>query len=146
MSHNEPQCKCNECLCCYCIKKIISNIIEFLKSHFSGAVHFLVLTLLSIYVLSNWETCISMQFFSQFDGNNILFLVWIVLIFLLIYEVEGKGIKVAKRKQEEAQQNLINAALEYNLNSMSEQIKNPNLSLNDTNQNKEGGNKNGLSN
>lgn len=75
-----------------------------------------------------------------------MFLVWIVLIFLLIYEVEGKGIKVAKRKQEEAQQNLINAALEYNLNSMSEQIKNPNLSLNDTNQNKEGGNKNGLSN
>ena len=61
---------------------------------------------LSCYVLLNWEECISMQFFSQFDGNNILFLVWIILILLIIYEVEGQGIKIAKHKKEEVQKNL----------------------------------------
>ena len=39
--------------------------------------HVIVFLCLSCYVLLNWEECISMQFFSQFDGNNILFLVWI---------------------------------------------------------------------
>ena len=105
--------------------------------------HLITLFSLTVYVLSNWEKCISMQFFSHFDGNNILFLVWVVLIFLTIYEVEGKGIKVAKHKQEEVRKNLSEADLKYKLETMSEQFKKRNLD--NTCQNKEGGSKNGLS-
>lgn len=63
--------------------------------------HFLVFVGLTIYVILNWQLCISMQFFSKFDGNNILFIVWIALIFLMIYDVEAKDIKLNKHKMKE---------------------------------------------
>ena len=88
--------------------------------------HVIAFLCLTCYVLLNWEKCISMQFFSQFNGNNILFLVWIILIFLIIYEVEGKGIKIAKHKKEEVQQTLSDANLKYKLDTMLEQIKSNN--------------------
>lgn len=91
-----------------------------------GIFHLIIFVCLTGYVLLNWEKCISMQFFLQFDGNNILFLVWIILIFLTIYEVEGKGIKIAKHKKEEVQQNLSDANLKYKLDAMLEQIKSSN--------------------
>ena len=67
--------------------------IAFLCKYFYDIFHIVVFVLLTIYVIKNWNICVSMQFFSHFDGNNILFLVWILLILLIIYEVEGKGIK-----------------------------------------------------
>lgn len=96
--------------------------------------HTITFVCLTSYILLNWEKCISMQFFSQFDGNNILFLVWIILIFLIIYEVEGKGIKIAARKKEEVQQSLSDANLKYKLDAMREQISSSNPNLDDTHQ------------
>ena len=107
--------------------------------------HVIVFLCLSCYVLLNWEECISMQFFSQFDGNNILFLVWIILILLIIYEVEGQGIKIAKHKKEEVQKNLNDANLKYKLDTMYEQVKNSNPDV-DAHQKEEGGSENGLPN
>lgn len=101
--------------------------------------HIVTVFCLTIYVLVNWEKCISMQFFERFDGNNILFLVWIILIFLIIYEVKGKGVKVAKRKQEEDQQNLSTANLKYKLDALQKQINSGNPNSDDTYQNAEGG-------
>lgn len=57
-------------------------------------------SILTIYVLSNWEKCISMQFFSNFNGNNILFIVWLLMIIVNIYDIEIKGFKMSERKQE----------------------------------------------
>lgn len=64
--------------------------------------HLILLGILTKYVLENWETCISMRFFSQFDGNNILFLVWIADILLFFYDVEIKEGKLHRRSIEEA--------------------------------------------
>lgn len=100
--------------------------------------HVMVLLCLTCYVLLNWEKCISMQLFSQFDGNNILFLAWIILILLIIYEVEGQGIKIAKHKEEEVQQNLSDANLKYKLDTMYEQVKNSSSGV-DANQKEERG-------
>lgn len=94
------------------------------------AFHILVLSCLTIYITVNWEKCITMQFVSQFNGNNILFLAWLVLIFLIIYEVEGKGVKVAQRKQEETQKSLGEAGLKYQVDAMLEQLENGNLNGN----------------
>ena len=105
--------------------------------------HVIVFLCLTCYVLLNWGKCISMQFFSRFDGNNILFLVWIILILLIIYEVEGQGIKIAKHKKEEVQQNLSDAHLKYKLDTMYEQVKSSNPDV-DAHQKEEGGSENGL--
>lgn len=78
--------------------------------------HWVVLIALTIYVRMNWEACISMQFFSQFDGNNILFIVWIILIFLMLYDIEAKDIKLRKHKLKEE---LENADMLHSINSIS---------------------------
>lgn len=67
-----------------------------------GVFHAIILFCLTLYILLNWERCISMQFFSQFNGDNILFLVWIADILLFFYDVEIKAGKVNKRNIEEA--------------------------------------------
>ena len=56
--------------------------------------------ILTIYVFLNWEKCISMEFFKNFNGNNILFIVWLLMIIFDIYDIEIKGFKMSERKQE----------------------------------------------
>lgn len=94
------------------------KIERLLNKYFYIFFHVLTFVTLTIYVIKNWNSCISMQFFSQFNGNNILFLVWIILILLLIYEVEGKGIKVAQRKHDETQRSLSEVQLAYRKNQV----------------------------
>ena len=69
-----------------------------------------------IYIVLNWEKCISMQFFSRFDGNNILFLVGILLLILPFYEVEGKGFKIRRVGMKKLENDLNKAESEYQKN------------------------------
>lgn len=71
-----------------------------------GALHSIIFICLTGYVLLNWEKCISMQFFLQFNGDNILFLVWIADILLFFYDVEIKEGKLHRRNIEEAKKKL----------------------------------------
>lgn len=59
--------------------------------------HLLILACLTAYVLINWNKCISMQLFDDFNGDNILFVVWITALFLLIYRVRIKDVEIFKR-------------------------------------------------
>ena len=65
-----------------------------------------------------WDTCISMQFFQHFDGNNILFCCWLLMIFLKIFRIKIKDIEVFRNFQNE----LINADLQYSINELHQQI------------------------
>lgn len=73
-----------------CVKRNIYNIL-----------YLLLLAILTRYIICNWNACISMQFFSHFDGNNILFLVWIALIILFFYDIEAKGFKFHRKENPE---------------------------------------------
>lgn len=117
-----------------------------LGRYFHDFFHVVIFLALTLYVIKNWNSCISMQFFSSFDGNNILFLVWIILILLIIYEVEGKGIKLRKRKQEKDQEAIDNAKYLYTLNTMSQQLKDVNILDIQSTHNREEGQKNEPSN
>lgn len=75
--------------------------------------YMVVLAILTRYIVCNWDKCISMQLFSQFDGNNILFLVWIALIILFFYDVEGKEFKVHRKGLNIAQKKIQEADSEY---------------------------------
>lgn len=142
MQNDKKQCS-EECIM-FRFQKRSRLFAKWLLKHIYTIIHILVLAALSWYILSNWESCISMQFFSDFDGNNILFLAWIVLIFLLVYEVEGKGIKVAKRKQEESQQNLDIANHMLQLDNKIIHLEEENSKLLNTVQDLRGGSENGL--
>lgn len=103
--------------------------------------HILAFLLLTCYVLFHWNACVNMQLFSQFNGNNILFIIWLASAFLIIYDVEGKGFKVAKHKREESQNQYETIKKQYALESM--KIANQNIIANDPNKIRKGDNKNG---
>lgn len=73
------------------------------------------LTFLWSYLYFNWEECISMQFFSDFDGNNILFLVTILLTALPFYNIEGNGIKIQNNITRRMENEIQNAETQYEL-------------------------------
>lgn len=74
------------------------RILKWLSQHYHNILYICILFVLWLYIISNWERCISMRFFCRFDGNNILFLLGIVLVILPFYDIEGKGIKLRKRE------------------------------------------------
>ena len=68
--------------------------------HYNNVVfYWAALIVLTIYILINWKTCISMQFFQQFNGNNILFLCWLLMIFLKIFKIKVKDVEIFRNLQ-----------------------------------------------
>lgn len=84
--------------------------------------HLIVSFCLMGYVILNWDKCISMQFFSEFNGNNILFLVWIADILLYFYDVEIKEGKLHKRNIEEAKKQVQDKDVELKIGQRVEAI------------------------
>lgn len=95
------------------LKRIIKQIVICLKPYFYQILYFIMLGALWVYIVLNWEKCVSMQFFSKFDGNNILFLVGIILMILPFYEVEGKGFKIRRAGEKELEKKFDQAESEY---------------------------------
>ena len=92
------------------------RIYNFLKRHIYLILYLIMLLVLWIYIIINWGKCVSMQFFSQFDGNNILFLVGIILMILPFYEVEGKGFTIRRAGEKELEKKLDQVESEYQKN------------------------------
>lgn len=66
--------------------------------------YMLVFLATTIYVLANFKVCIDLSFTEDFNGNNLIFLFWLVLIIFPMFEsFEGFGISIKKRKQEKAE-------------------------------------------
>lgn len=60
--------------------------------------------------------------FSQFDGNNILFLVWIADILLFFYDIEIKEGKLLKHKIEKAAKQINDESVALTLEQRAEKI------------------------
>lgn len=61
----------------------------------------LVFVVTTVYVIMNFCDCIDLSFTEDFNGKNLLFLFWLLLIILPMFEsFEGFGISIKKRKQE----------------------------------------------
>lgn len=81
------------------VKEKIKQFINWIKIYFRGILYIILLLVLSTYVIMNWDKCITMKFFEQFDGNNILFLIWLVLIILEFHDIEAKDFKIHRNMQ-----------------------------------------------
>ncbi len=64
------------------IKGFFKRFFTLICSNIYGIFYILLLIILSKYIISNWDKCISMKLFEQFNGSNILFLVRIASIIL----------------------------------------------------------------
>lgn len=96
------------------IIKLFIRFFKWIKLHIYGILYIGLVLILSKYIISNWDKCISMKFFEQFDGNNILFLVWIASFIAFFYDVEAKGFKFQRRKYENMDSQYKNAENRFN--------------------------------
>jgi hypothetical protein len=73
------------------MKKILSHIGKYFQIYW----YILIVASLTAYIIINWTRATSFVFFSKFDGINLLFIVWVVLLILpCIEKFEGFGVKV----------------------------------------------------
>lgn len=96
----------------------INQFISFIRLHIFEIFYYILLIILSKYITTNWEKCISMKFFEEFNGNNILFLVWIALLILTFYDVEAEGWKFHRKKPEDLRRSYDVAEANYTQNQI----------------------------
>lgn len=67
----------------------------------------IVFVITTIFVLKNFKACITLSFSKDFNGMNLIFLIWIALILFPMFEsFEGLGISIKKRKQDKKESSL----------------------------------------
>ena len=90
----------------YLYRSGIGNLWKWLKSHGVSIRNrlvdywfMLIFLVTTIYVLANFKVCIDLSFTEDFNGNNLIFLFWLVLIIFPMFDsFEGFGISSKKRK------------------------------------------------
>ena len=91
----------------YLYRSGIGNLWKWFKSHGVSIRNrlvdywfMLIFLVTTIYVLANFKVCIDLSFTEDFNGNNLIFLFWLVLIIFPMFDsFEGFGISIKKRKQ-----------------------------------------------
>ena len=99
-------------------KNYLKRFWDWIKLNLYEIFYILLIIGLWIYIIINWDKCISMKFFEQFDGNNILFLVGIILVILFFYDVEAKDFKFRRKKYENMSRQLQNADVSHQRNQL----------------------------
>ena len=69
--------------------------------------YILLLALSSIYVCCNFNTLATQCFVCQFNGNSLIFILWLILLLLPLFNsIEGYGFKFSKEREEQEEQTL----------------------------------------
>ena len=71
-----------------------------LRNHLVDYWYVLVFVITTVYVLVHFSECIDLSFTEDFNGKNLIFLFWLILIIFPMFEsFEGFGVSIKKRKQ-----------------------------------------------
>ena len=69
--------------------------------------YILLLALSTIYVCCNFNTLATQCFVCQFNGNSLIFILWLILLCLPLFNsIEGYGFKFSKEREEQEEQTL----------------------------------------
>lgn len=116
------------CLIGYCLHSGLKNIKNRLKA-FSLNFRYklvdywfvLILTVATIFVFVYFKECVALSFTADFNGMNLIFLVWIALLIFPMFEsFEGFGISIKKRKFDKEKEAI---ASDFHTQIMNAQIK-----------------------
>ena len=81
----------------------------------------LILALSLVFVFCHFNECIALSFTADFNGMNLIFLVWIALLIFPMFEsFEGFGISIKKRKFDKEKEAI---ASDFHTQIMNAQIK-----------------------
>lgn len=78
----------------------IGNTIDFFILWVRKLWYLILMSISTPYVISNFEEIVEFQFFTEFNGRNLIFLVWIVLLIVPLFDsFEGFGISLKRYSQ-----------------------------------------------
>ena len=78
------------------MKKFVVDVRNFLVEYW----YTIVFVFVTMYIGTNFDECVNLYFTEKFNGKNLIFLFWLGLIVLPMFEsFEGFGISIKKRKQ-----------------------------------------------
>ncbi len=78
----------------------IGNAIDFSILWIRKLWYLILLSISTPYVISNFDEIVEFQFFTEFNGKNLIFLVWIVLLVVPLFDsFEGFGISLKRYNQ-----------------------------------------------
>lgn len=67
----------------------------------------LLLVLSTVYVGCNFCQLVEQSLITQFDGNSLIFILWLVLLFIPLFNsIEGYGFKFSKELEEQEKQTI----------------------------------------
>lgn len=77
--------------------------------------YIILMSISTPYVIRNFEEIVEFQFFTEFNGKNLIFLVWVALLIVPLFEsFEGFGISI-KRFNQRKEDKQLNALAENNV-------------------------------
>ena len=79
-------------------KEKVKNELYWIKK----ILYILLLILSTIYVVYNFDMLVTQSFIYQFNGNSLIFILWIILLFFPLFNsIEGYGFKFNKEQEEQ---------------------------------------------
>ncbi len=111
---------------------IIKKICVFIKRNWRSIVwlviYIILLFLSSTFVYLNWSRCLNIEFFKHFNGYNIIWVLWLFLLFIPLISVDNQWFKIPNplsKREKEISEAKEAAKLEKNINVLQElSIKN----------------------
>ena len=77
-----------------------SAIIDFIILWIRKLWYVILISTSTPYVIRNFDEIINFQFFTQFNGKNLIFVVWIILLIIPLFDsFEGFGISIKRYYQ-----------------------------------------------
>ncbi len=105
------------------IKNFFKRAWYFICQQIYAILYVALISAIWIYVILNWDKCIDMQLFSRFNGNNILFIVGLILVILPFYDVEGKGFKIHKNSSKKIVEEYDKTRHQFEMQKLYEGVK-----------------------
>lgn len=81
---------------CQCIEQSIENCEDWFSVHW----YTVLLVICSVFVLWHLEKCMTLKFTSDFNGYNTIFIFWLILLIIPLFEkFEVSGLSIKTRRQ-----------------------------------------------
>ncbi|MDE7421362.1 MAG: hypothetical protein K2N35_14280 [Muribaculaceae bacterium] len=84
----------------HCIELSIENF----EDWFAGHWYTMLLIVCTVFVIWHFDECLSLKFSADFNGYNTIFIFWLILLIIPLFEkfeVSGLSIKTRKKKAQE---------------------------------------------
>ena len=95
----------------HCIGNFIDMTILWIRKLW----YIILMSISTPYVIRNFEEIVEFQFFTEFNGKNLIFLLWVVLLIVPLFDsFEGFGISI-KRFYQRNEDKQLNALAENNV-------------------------------